>query len=135
MYCAARVLGKKAQIVLNDVTSSLRPLVECFSEENGYPADLFIKSEEALEITNRNTLVMVVDTNRPSYTECPELLKRTDTICVFDHHRQGSEAIDNPVLSYIEPYASSACEMVAEVLCDDWKAEIEKDYKKRHKRV
>ena len=116
VYCAARVLGKKAQIVLNDVTSSLRPLVECFSEENGYPADLFIKSEEALEITNRNTLVMVVDTNRPSYTECPELLKRTDTICVFDHHRQGSEAIDNPVLSYIEPYASSACEMVAEVL-------------------
>jgi len=61
-------------------------------------------------------LVMVVDTNRPSYTECPELLKRTNTICVFDHHRQGSEVIENPVLSYIEPYASSACEMIAEVL-------------------
>ena len=59
---------------------------------------------------------MVVDTNRPSYTECPELLKRTNTVCVFDHHRQGSEVIENPVLSYIEPYASSACEMIAEVL-------------------
>ena len=59
---------------------------------------------------------MVVDTNRPSYTECPELLNRTDTICVFDHHRQNSEVIENPVLSYIEPYASSACEMIAEVL-------------------
>lgn len=116
VYCAARVLGKKAQIVLNEVTSSLRPLVDCFTEENGYPADLFINSEEALLITNRNTLLMVVDTNRPSYTECPELLKRTDTICVFDHHRQNSETIENPVLSYIEPYASSACEMVAEVL-------------------
>ena len=116
VYCAARVLGKKAQIVLNEVTTSLRPLVECFTEEKGYPADLFINSEEALLITNRNTLVMVVDTNRPSYTECPELLKRTDTICVFDHHRQNSEVIENPVLSYIEPYASSACEMVAEVL-------------------
>ena len=116
VYCAARVLGKKAQIVLNEVTTSLRPLVECFTEEKGYPADLFIKNEEALLITNKNTLVMVVDTNRPSYTECPELLKRTDTICVFDHHRQNSEVIENPVLSYIEPYASSACEMIAEVL-------------------
>ena len=116
VYCAARVLGKKAQIVLNEVTTSLRPLVECFTEEKGYPADLFIKNEEALLITNKNTLVMVVDTNRPSYTECPELLNRTDTICVFDHHRQNSEVIVNPVLSYIEPYASSACEMIAEVL-------------------
>ena len=116
VYCAARVLGKKAQIVLNEVTTSLRPLVECFTEEKGYPADLFIKNEEALLITNKNTLVMVVDTNRPSYSECPELLNRTDTICVFDHHRQNSEVIENPVLSYIEPYASSACEMIAEVL-------------------
>ena len=116
VYCAARVLGKKAQIVLNEVTTALRPLVECFTEEKGYPADLFIKNEEALLITNKNTLVMVVDTNRPSYTECPELLNRTDTICVFDHHRQNSEVIENPVLSYIEPYASSACEMIAEVL-------------------
>ena len=116
VYCAARVLGKKAQIVLNEVTSSLRPLVEGFSEEKGYPADLFIKSEEAILLTNRDTLVMVVDVNRPSYTECPELLKRTDTVCVFDHHRQSSEVIENPVLSYVEPYASSACEMIAEVL-------------------
>lgn len=116
VYCAARELGKKAQIVLNEITTSLRPLVECFSAERGYPADLFINSEEALSITNKNTLLMVVDTNRPSYTECPELLKRTKTICVFDHHRQGNEVIENPVLSYIEPYASSACEMIAEVL-------------------
>ena len=116
VYCAARVLGKKAQIDLNEVTSSLRPLVEGFSEEKGYPADLFIKSEEAILLTNRDTLVMVVDVNRPSYTECPELLKRTDTVCVFDHHRQSSEVIENPVLSYVEPYASSACEMIAEVL-------------------
>ena len=107
---------ESVQIVLNEVTTSIRPLVECFTEEKGYPADLFIKNEEALLITNKNTLVMVVDTNRPSYTECPELLNRTDTICVFDHHRQNSEVIENPVLSYIEPYASSACEMIAEVL-------------------
>ncbi len=116
IFCAARVLGKKAQIVVNDPTSSIRPLLECFSPEKGYPEDLFINSEIALEMVSRNTLVMVVDTNRPSYTECPELLKHTDTIVVFDHHRQSSEVIENPILSYIEPYASSSCEMVAEVL-------------------
>ena len=116
IYCAAKVLGKKAQIVVNDPTSSVKPLMECFSVENGYPEDMFIDSETALNMTSRNTLVMVVDTNKPSYTECPELLRKTDYVCVFDHHRQGSEVIENPVLSYIEPYASSACEMVAEVL-------------------
>jgi len=116
IYCAAKVLGKKAQIVVNDPTTSVRPLMELFTPEKGYPEDLFINSEAAIEMTGRNTLVMVVDTNKPSYTECPEILKKTDFICVFDHHRQGSEVISNPVLSYIEPYASSACEMVAEVL-------------------
>lgn len=116
IYCAATELGKKAQIVINDPTSSVRPLMECFTEEKGYPSDMFIESEEALEMVSPNTLVMVVDTNRPSYTECPELLKKTANIVVFDHHRQNSEVIENPVLSYIEPYASSACEMVAEVL-------------------
>ena len=75
-----------------------------------------MNGDEALEMVSRNTVVMVVDTNRPSSTECQELLNRTDSIVVFDHHRQGSEVIQNPLLSYIEPYASSACEMVAEVL-------------------
>lgn len=116
VYCAGREMGKKVQIVLNDVTSSLRPLKDCFTQENGYPLDLFINSEMAIEMTNNNTMVMVVDTNRPSYTDCPQILKKTKTIVVFDHHRQVAEVIENPVLSYIEPYASSACEMIAEVL-------------------
>ena len=116
IYCAANLSGKKAQIVINDPTSSIRPLLETFSTEKGYPEDMFIDSEMALEMVNRNTLVMVVDTNRPSYTECPQLLDKTDYIVVFDHHRQNSEVIRNPILSYIEPYSSSACEMVAEVL-------------------
>ena len=116
IFCAAKVLGKKAQIVVNDPTSSVKPLMDCFTVENGYPEDMFIDSQTAIDMTSKNTLVMVVDTNKPSYTECPELLRKTDYICVFDHHRQGSEVIENPVLSYIEPYASSACEMVAEVL-------------------
>lgn len=116
IYCAAQVLGKKAYIVLNEVTSSLRPMKECFTEEKGYPADMFIRSEKAMELVDYRSVVVVVDTNRPNYTECPELLNRTKTIVVFDHHRQSSEVIDNAVLSYIETYASSTCEMVAEVL-------------------
>lgn len=116
IYCAAHVLGKKAQIVVNNPSSGIRPLMEMFSVEAGYPEDMFIDSEQARQMVGRNTLVMVVDTNRPSSTECPELLQKADTIVVFDHHRQGSETIENPALSYIEPYASSACEMVAEVL-------------------
>ena len=116
MYCAAQVMGKKAYIVLNEVTSSLRPMKECFTEEKGYPEDMFIESEEAMELVNYRSVVVVVDTNRPNYTECPELLGRTRNIVVFDHHRQSSEVIENAVLSYIESYASSTCEMVAEVL-------------------
>lgn len=116
VYCAAHVLGKKAQIVINTVSSSLRPIKEIFTEERGYPADMFVNSEEAMDVVDNNTVVMVVDTNRPSYTECPELLKKARTVVVFDHHRQGSEVIENAVLSYIEPYASSTCEMIAEVL-------------------
>ena len=116
IYCASQILGKKAQIVVNNPSSSIRPIMESFSTDKGYAQDLFVTSEQALEMMGRNTAVVVVDTNRPSSTECPELLKRTECIVVFDHHRQGNEIIENPLLSYIEPYASSACEMVAEVL-------------------
>ncbi len=116
IFCAAQVLKKKTHIVLNEVTSSLRPMKECFSEEKGYPADMFVNSARALELLTSQSVVVVVDTNRPNYTECPELLTRSKNIVVFDHHRQSSEVIENAVLSYIEPYASSTCEMVAEVL-------------------
>ena len=116
VFCCARDLGKPCQIVLNTITSSLRPLVETFSESKGYPRDMFVSSEEALLVVDPDTLVVVVDTNRPNYTECPQLLNRGNGVVVFDHHRQGSEQITNPLLSYIEPYASSACEMITEVL-------------------
>lgn len=116
IYCAARTLDKKVQIVLNSVSSTLRPFRECFTEEKGYAPDTFLTREQAIEVCTPNTVVMVVDTNRPGNTECPEILKMTKNIVVFDHHRQSNDVIENPVLSYIEPYASSSCEMVAEVL-------------------
>lgn len=116
IYRAASILGKRAYIVLNEVSTSLRPLKENFTTKNGYPEGMFVNGEEAIEIADRNTVLVVVDTNRPSYTECPQLLLKCKTIVVFDHHRQGTEIIENAVLSYIEPYASSTCEMIAEVL-------------------
>lgn len=116
VYRIAKTLNKKVYIVINEITSSLRPLLSRFLENSDYEEDLFIKSGQAIEVTDVNTLVVVVDVNRPSYTECEELLGMTKTVVILDHHRQMSEAIDNAVLSYIEPYASSTCEMVAEVL-------------------
>ncbi len=116
IYRAARVLGKRAYIVINDITNSVRPLRESFDDNPAYETDMFLTGDQALEMIDRNTVLVVVDTNRPNYTECSELLSRTPTIVVLDHHRQTNEQIENAVLSYIEPYASSACEMVAEIL-------------------
>lgn len=116
IYRASKALGKRAYIVMNQNTSSIRPLYDEILGKNIYEKDLFITSEQAQDMVNENTMVVVVDTNKPQMTECPELLKRSKMIAVLDHHRQSSSGIENAVLSYIEPYSSSTCEMVAEVL-------------------
>lgn len=116
IYRAAKSLDKKTHIVLQDVTSSVRPLLQRFNGNPDYPEDLIVNRERALELLDDNTTVIMVDVNRSSYTECPELLNRAKSIVVLDHHRQCNEMVKNPTLSYIEPYASSACEMVAEIL-------------------
>ena len=116
IYCIARALDKKACIILNEVTPSLRPIVNLFaSNEEQYPG-MLVNSEAALNMVGNNAALVVVDTNKPSITECSEILKYCKAIVVLDHHRQGEEIIDNATLSYVEPYASSASEMVAEIL-------------------
>ena len=116
IYRIAEALDKKAHIVLNDVTSSMQPMVEMFRDNDDYAEDMIINSQLALETVGNNAVLVVVDVNKPSITECPELLKRCKSIVVLDHHRQGTEIIENATLSYIEAYASSACEMVSEIL-------------------
>lgn len=116
IYRACNELNKKAHIVLDDITSSVRPIIERFINNPDYPDDMFIKGDKAIEMADRNDLLVVVDVNRPTYTECSPLLDMIPTIVVLDHHRQTRECITNAVLSYVEPYASSSCEMVAEVL-------------------
>ena len=116
IYRAAVALEKKAHIVINDVSTSIKPLYDEIAQSSVYGKDIFLTSGEALDYISDSAMVVVVDTNKPQMTECPELLKRSKTIAVLDHHRQSSTVIDNAGLSYIEPYSSSTCEMVAEVL-------------------
>ncbi len=112
----ATTFGKKAWIVIGKPSRSLEPLYNRFKNNDAYPDDLFISGDEALELIDAQTVVAVVDVNRPSITEEPRLLKRAGNITVVDHHRKTTEAIDNAVLTYIEPYASSACEMITEII-------------------
>lgn len=116
IYRAARIMDKPAHIVMGDVPASIRPWMALFQNNPEYPDDLFINHAEAEHLVDENTALVVVDTNRPMMTECISILQQTKTIIVLDHHRQSSDIIKNAVLSYIEPYASSACEMVAEIL-------------------
>ncbi len=113
---AAMEAGKPTHIVLGDINSGIRPWVNMLKESDGYGEGVFLTHEQAIELTNQNTVIVVVDTNRPGMAECEELLYLTKTIVVLDHHRQGTEKIENASLSYIEPSASSACEMIAEIL-------------------
>ena len=112
----ANVYGKKAHIVMGDSDNAVKPIRKQFMESPDYPKDMFITGDKALELLDNNTIVVVADVNRPSYSEEPRLIEACDTVVVVDHHRRTSEVISNAVLSYVEPYASSASELVAEIL-------------------
>ena len=116
VYRLVKSLNKNAHIIVNEITSAIRPVINGFKGNSVYGDDMIINSQQAIGMVNENTLVAVVDVNRPSMTECEELLSLAQSIVVFDHHRQSNEIIENATLSYVEPYASSACEMVAEML-------------------
>ena len=116
IWRAATSFDKRARIVLQSVNASVKPILEKFKTSPDYPEDMFLTADQALDWADANTMLVVVDVNRPSITEAPKLLDRIHTIVVLDHHRQSAEIIKNATLSYVEPYASSACEMVAEIL-------------------
>ena len=116
IYRIAQTLGRKAHIVLNEVIPAIQPMVELFQGNPEYESDMIIGNQQAVEMAGNNTVLVVVDVNKPSITECPDLLRFCKSVVVLDHHRQGTETIENATLSYVEPYASSACEMVSEIL-------------------
>lgn len=116
VYRLVKTLNKNAQIVLNEENAAIKPMLGGFKGNSVYGDDMIISSVQAISSVNADTLVVVVDVNKPSMTECEELLSLANSVVVFDHHRETNEKIDNATLSYIEPYASSACEMVSEML-------------------
>ena len=111
----ADALGKPAHIVVGEASGSIRQMLDRFHTSE-YAEDMFITKAQAMGFVDEDTVLVVVDVNRPSLTEAPELIDIAETIVVFDHHRQGTESIEQATLSYIEPYASSACEMIAEIV-------------------
>ncbi|MGP1348327.1 MAG: DHH family phosphoesterase [Stomatobaculum sp.] len=111
----AQTMEKKAHIVASAVNPSVGPIMNRFIGGE-YPEDMFITEEQALKLLDEASVLVVVDTNRPSIVEAPKLLEVAKTIVVLDHHRQGRDYIRNAQLSYVETYASSACEMVSEIV-------------------
>ena len=118
IYRIAADLGKNARIVVGSVSTALAPLIDLFKNNSEYPSDLFLSQGQAEEYVGNGAgvLLVIVDVNRPSRTDAPELIERASTVVVIDHHRQTDEVVKNATLSYVEPFASSACEMVAEIV-------------------
>lgn len=112
---AAQVLGKEAYIVLEGINPSIEKMMELIREDEKL-SKRFILPEQALALMTPQTLAIVVDTHKASMVKEPKLLTMTDRIVVIDHHRRGEEFISNAILVYLEPYASSTCELVTELL-------------------
>lgn len=115
LYRIVRSRGREAYIVLNRLNPTIEKLVERIRKDEEY-AGLFITGSEAMDLLGRKSLLIVVDNHRRSFAEVPELVDKCEQIVVVDHHRRGADYIQDTVLTYQEPYASSTCELVTEVI-------------------
>lgn len=115
MVCAARVKGKPVHIVVDQHHTMAGDLIERLETLPEYK-DVFISAEDAMILCDYNTLLIVVDVNRPGYVESEALLQSINKVAVIDHHRRAADYIENAVVSLHEPYASSASELVSELL-------------------
>ena len=113
--CIARKRGKKAQIVIDLENNAVHPVLHRLQEHSEY-SGTFISGGEAFLRVQPGTLLVVVDTNRPASVESEALLETCNRVAVIDHHRRGSSYIEKMALNYHEPYASSASELVTELL-------------------
>ncbi len=116
IYRAVRNRNKKAYIVLSGINPSIKNIYDRLKAEHPEYLEHIITPEQARSIADKESLCVLVDNHRPSYTEAPHLLEIIDKVVLIDHHRRGAEFIEDPVLSYLEPYASSTCELVTEIL-------------------
>ena len=115
IYRLAKTLGKEAYVVNETYGMSLESLIATLKEQ-GYDNNVIIDKNTALANVTSNTLLVVVDTHKRSYVEVPELLEKTEKIVVIDHHRKSEDFIDNAILTFHEAYASSAAELVTEIV-------------------
>ncbi|MBR1654173.1 MAG: DHH family phosphoesterase [Clostridia bacterium] len=115
IYRIAKTLGKQANIACSTIGIGLENFVEYAKRDPEY-AEVIIGKEEATQITNQDTLLVVVDTHKKSYTDVPELLNLAGKVVIVDHHRMSTDYIDNSVLTFQEVYASSAAELVTELI-------------------
>jgi len=108
-----KLYGTNANIIVDHVNDSLQTLYKQAEDAGIYN---FISTERAQELVTPQSLVVLLDTHRPSYSSCPEVLGKAERLAVIDHHRRSADGVENPVLSYVESYASSTSEMVTEIL-------------------
>lgn len=113
---AVRSRNKKGYIVLKGVNPSITNIYARLKKEQPEYLDYIITPEVALTMVDKSSLCVLVDNHRPSYTEAPDILEVVDKVVLIDHHRRGAEFVEEPVLTYLEPYASSTCELVTEIL-------------------
>ena len=115
IYDLCKACGKESNIVLENVNDSIEIFAQKIKRDKYYKG-IFINHETAIERCKEDTLVIVLDTHRPNFTECPQLLDISDKVVVIDHHRRGVEFISDTVLLFHEIYVSSTCEMVTELI-------------------
>ena len=115
LYRLSKALGKEAYIVINSYGIGLENFMEKAKEDEEYK-NIIINKSEAISKISPNTLLIIVDTNKKNYVEIPELLEETEKIVVIDHHRRSTEYIEEAILTFHEVYASSASELVTEII-------------------
>ena len=115
IYDICKSCNKTANIVLNYANESIEEFIKRIKKSDYYDG-VFVDSDYAIRECEKNTVVVVVDTHRPNFTECPQLLDISDKVVVIDHHRRGVDFINDTVLLFHEIYVSSTCEMVTELV-------------------
>lgn len=116
VFKICQAMGKRANIIVNDISTNIKELYQRLIKVEEYKKNVFINSKTAIEIIDNKTLVIVVDVHKTNFVEFTNILAHSKKIVILDHHRRSTECIENPVLSYIEPYASSTSELVTEIL-------------------
>ncbi|QZO76659.1 DHH family phosphoesterase [Helcococcus kunzii] len=116
LWYAAKTQSKKAYIVLSEVTPAIENLYHYAVKSIEDLEDSIITPDEAFDLADHSSLFIVTDNHRANSVEEPRIFEKTDTVVVIDHHRRGNDYIENAILNYVEPYASSASELVTEML-------------------